>query len=83
MRPSAGSDPREARRRACHSLAADRDGIRNNRMALVEPILWTVSDVMLANPRWPAKGLEWLEAFDEIDLCENLGQRKASERRAS
>jgi hypothetical protein len=52
-------------------------------MALVEPILWTVSDVMLANPRWPAKGLEWLEAFDENDLCENLGQRKASERRAS
>jgi len=41
----------------------------NNRMALVEPILWAVSDVMLANPKWPAKGLEWLEAFDTLDLC--------------
>lgn len=41
----------------------------NNRMALVEPVIWAVSDVMLANPRWPARGLEWLAAFDEIDLC--------------
>lgn len=42
----------------------------NNKMALVEPVIWAVSDVMLANPRWPAKGLEWLAAFDEIDLCD-------------
>jgi len=42
----------------------------NNRMALVEPILWAISDVMLANPLWPAKGLEWLDAFDVIDLCD-------------
>lgn len=42
----------------------------NNRMALVEPVIWALSDVMLANPRWPAKGLAWLEAFDAIDLCE-------------
>lgn len=42
----------------------------NNRMALVEPVIWALSDVMLANPRWPAKGLAWLEAFDAIDLCD-------------
>ncbi|WP_051677261.1 hypothetical protein [Bradyrhizobium sp. URHD0069] len=42
----------------------------NNRMALVEPVIWAISDVMLANPRWPSRGLEWLAAFDEIDLCE-------------
>ncbi len=41
----------------------------NNRMALVEPVIWAISDVMLANPKWPDKGMEWLVAFDEIDLC--------------
>jgi hypothetical protein len=25
---------------------------------------------MLARPDWPNKGLEWLEAFDQIDLCD-------------
>lgn len=41
-----------------------------NRMALVEPIIRAVSNVMLARPDWPNKGLEWLEAFDTIDLCD-------------
>lgn len=40
-----------------------------NRMALVEPVIRAVSSVMLARPDWPNKGLAWLEAFDEIDLC--------------
>lgn len=40
-----------------------------NRMALVEPVIRAVSSIMLARPDWPDKGLEWLEAFDEIDLC--------------
>lgn len=48
----------------------------NNRMALVEPVIWALSDVMLANPRWPARGLEWLEAFDAIDLCELWARSK-------
>jgi hypothetical protein len=30
--------------------------------------LMGISDVMLAHPEWPAKGLAWLEAFDKIDL---------------
>lgn len=42
----------------------------NNRMALVEPIIRAVSNVMLARPDWPNRGLEWLEAFDRIDLCD-------------
>jgi hypothetical protein len=42
----------------------------NNRMALVEPVIRAVSNVMLARPDWPNKGLEWLEAFDKIDLCD-------------
>jgi hypothetical protein len=48
----------------------------NNRMALVEPVIWALSDVMLANPRWPDRGLEWLEAFDAIDLCEIWARSK-------
>lgn len=48
----------------------------NNRMALVEPILWAVSDVIEANPRWVEKGLDWLAAFDEIDLCNLRSQAK-------
>jgi hypothetical protein len=48
----------------------------NNRMALVEPVIWALSDVMLANPRWPDKGMEWLEAFDQIDLCDVWARAK-------
>lgn len=47
-----------------------------NRMALVEPIIRAVSNVMLARPDWPARGLKWLEAFDEIDLCHLWEQSK-------
>lgn len=48
----------------------------NNRMALVEPVIWAVSDVMLANPRWPGRGLGWLEAFDTIDLTDVWSRSK-------
>jgi len=47
-----------------------------NCSALVEPILWAVSDVVLAKPGWAAKGLAWLEAFDSIDLVELWGYAK-------
>lgn len=50
----------------------------NNRMALVEPVLWGVSDVMIANPCWPDRGLEWLDAFDTIDLCAIWGDAKCA-----
>jgi hypothetical protein len=30
--------------------------------------LMGISDVMLAHPEWPEKGLAWLEAFDKVDL---------------
>jgi hypothetical protein len=39
-----------------------------NSRALVAPILWAISDVMLAFPAWPNRGLEWLASFDAIDL---------------
>lgn len=50
----------------------------NNRMALVEPVIWAVSDVMRANPKWPAKGLAWLEVFDAIDLCDIWAASKSA-----
>jgi hypothetical protein len=30
--------------------------------------LLAISDVMLAHPEWPEKGLGWFEAFDKVDL---------------
>jgi hypothetical protein len=36
---------------------AESDG---NSRALVAPIIWAISDVMLAFPAWPNRGLEWL-----------------------
>jgi hypothetical protein len=36
--------------------------------ALVEPVIYAVSDVMLAQPSWPNTGSDWLTAFDGIDL---------------
>lgn len=49
----------------------------NNRMALVEPVIRAVSNVMLARPDWPDKGSAWLEAFDQIDLCGLWEQSKS------
>ena len=39
-----------------------------NARALVAPIIWAVSDIMLAFPGWPSSGLAWIEAFDAIEL---------------
>jgi hypothetical protein len=43
-------------------------------------VLRGLSDVMLAHPEWPQKGLAWLEAFDCIDLGQIRAQAKASRR---
>jgi hypothetical protein len=48
---------------------------KGNECALIADIVDAVSDLILANPRWPARGLEFIEAFDQIDL---LGIRKAA-----
>ena len=39
-----------------------------NSRALVAPIIWAISDLMLAFPAWPNTGLNWLAAFDTVDL---------------
>ncbi|MCK1733929.1 hypothetical protein IVA79_08160 [Bradyrhizobium sp. 138] len=41
-------------------------------------VLRGLSDVMLAHPEWPQKGLAWLEAFDSIDLGEIRAQARAN-----
>jgi hypothetical protein len=43
-----------------------------NTRAMVAPIIHAVSDVMLSFPTWPNTGLDWLEAFDVIDLLSLL-----------
>jgi hypothetical protein len=48
----------------------------HNANALAEPVVWAVSDVVLAQPAWASTGLSWLEAFDRIDLLELWGYAK-------
>jgi hypothetical protein len=43
-----------------------------NARAMVAPVLLAVSDVLRAFPAWGNRGLEWLEAFDAIDLAAML-----------
>ncbi|MGB3490967.1 MAG: hypothetical protein WBA37_15430 [Xanthobacteraceae bacterium] len=40
----------------------------NNRNALYGPLIWAISDRVIANPEWAETGSKWLEAFDRIDL---------------
>lgn len=39
-----------------------------NECALTAPAIWAVSDLVLAHPNWPDRGLAWIEAFDDINL---------------
>ncbi|WP_024516816.1 hypothetical protein [Bradyrhizobium sp. Tv2a-2] len=48
---------------------------KNNRMALVRPILMAVSDVLRAHPTW--LGSKWFDLFDEIDLVSLYEKAKA------
>lgn len=52
-----------------------------NQTALVEPVIWAVSDIIRGHPEWTDRGLEWLEAFDTIDLCHLLAVARATELR--
>jgi hypothetical protein len=49
-----------------------------NQTALVEPVIWAVSDIIRGHPEWTDRGLEWLEAFDTIDLCHLLAVARAN-----
>lgn len=41
-----------------------------NELALIEPVISAVSDVMKRRPEWPEKGVAWIEAFDGISLLQ-------------
>jgi hypothetical protein len=52
----------------------------NNKRMLVAPVIWAVSDILLAHPTW--FGGEWLNAMDKIDLAEMHERAKANRRAA-
>jgi hypothetical protein len=52
----------------------------NNRLELVAPTLWAVSDIILAHPTWTETGLAFIEAFDAIDLSDLRSRAKANRR---
>jgi hypothetical protein len=41
-----------------------------NELALVEPVISAVSQVMSRRPEWPDRGLAWIAAFDAIPLLQ-------------
>lgn len=45
---------------------------------LTAPVLTAISDLILAHPTWPERGLAWIEAFDEINLKELAAKAKAN-----
>ncbi len=49
-----------------------------NQGALIADIITAVSDLILSHPRWANLGLEWLAAFDQIDLTEIRKTAKAA-----
>lgn len=52
----------------------------NNKRMLVAPVLWAVSDTLLAHPSWFSG--EWLDAMDKIDLAEMHERAKANRKAA-
>lgn len=52
----------------------------NNKRMLVAPVLWAVSDILLAHPSW--FGGEWLDAMDAVDLADMHERAKANRRAA-
>jgi hypothetical protein len=52
----------------------------NNKRQLVAPVIWAVSDLLLAHPTWFSGG--WLDAMDKIDLAEMHEKAKANRKAA-
>jgi hypothetical protein len=51
---------------------------RPNKVMLVAPVIWAVSDVLAARPAW--FGGEWLTAMDEVNLAELFALASANRR---
>jgi len=41
---------------------------RTNDRELVAPVIWAVSDLVVAHPEWAERVSDWLAAFDKVDL---------------
>ena len=42
---------------------------RSNARGLVAPVIWAVSDLIVAHPAWADRVSDWLAAFDKVDIC--------------
>jgi hypothetical protein len=60
-----------------HKDAGEQQG-RQMQLRQLANIDWTSSDLMRAHPEWPNRGLEWIEAFDGIDLVAMQKTAKAN-----
>lgn len=54
----------------------------NNKRELVAPVIWSLSDIILAHPQWPEKADDWFRALDQIRLGELHARAKANRRAA-
>jgi hypothetical protein len=41
---------------------------RSNDRELVAPVIWAVSDLIVAHPKWADRVSDWLAAFDKVDI---------------
>jgi hypothetical protein len=41
---------------------------RSNARELVAPVIWAVSDLIRAHPKWADRVSDWLAAFDKVDI---------------
>lgn len=53
---------------------------QNNKRQLIAPVIWAVSDTLLAHPSW--FGGDFLSAMDSIDLADMHERAKANRRAA-
>jgi hypothetical protein len=48
-----------------------------NETELRSETIWAISDIVIARPDWPNRGLAYIEAFDDIDLKALRAKAKA------
>jgi hypothetical protein len=41
---------------------------RSNDRELVAPVIWAISDLIVAHPKWADRVSDWLAAFDKVDI---------------
>jgi hypothetical protein len=48
---------------------------KNHKMELVAPVIWSISDILRAHPKWFC-GEQWFEALDEADIADMRAKAK-------